>query len=247
MARVLTGLVPTTELEALNALLRTVGESPVLQAELEAPSRPDTEMAVAILMDTMRATLLEGWKFNMEFGFELEPDDTYDWTGSNGDTATLQIFEKPSDLLEFVLTPTPRQQDLDCILRAPRDYSAAEGVLVFYDRARNRDGFESSDLTDGNLYINGTFIVDFEDSPEVFRQYVQAVASGWFQARRMGSQTLSQYDLRAIAVARRALRQEQGQEDAYNVFNNMDTLKMLGTHRRIFRGYRPDYRNSPRP
>lgn len=247
MPRQITGIVPTTELEAINRMLSAIGEAPILQAELEDPSRPDTEMAVNFLTETTRQVLSMGWRFNMEFGYQIASSDTYAWTGSDGDTATLLIFERPSDLLDYELSNTSKQIDLDVTLRPPRDYSAAEGVLVFYDNLKNRDGFESGDLENDSLYIEGIFAIDFEDMPEVAREYTGALAAVRLQSRLMGSQSLGRDTQMELQAAWRNLKRAQGQPEDYNIFNNMDLTMKLGRHRRIRRGYRLDDRQSPRP
>lgn len=248
MARQITGIVPTTELEAINRMLSAIGEAPILQAELEDPSRPDTEMAVNFLTETTRQVLSMGWRFNMEFGFAVQDDDTgYSWTGSDGSTAELLVFERPSDLLDYELSQTSKQIDLNVTLRPPRDVSKAEGVLIFYDNNKNRDGFVSGDLEDDTLYIEGIFAIDFEDMPEVAREYTGALAAVRLQSRLMGSQSLGQDTMRELQAAWRNLKRAQGQPEDYNIFNNMDLTMKLGLHRRIRRGFRLDDRQSPRP
>lgn len=247
MARVITGITPTTELEAVNRMLAAIGEAPITQAELESPSLADVTMAVNFLTETTRQVLSMGWRFNTEFGFQIASSDTYAWTGSDGSTATLLIFERPSDLLDFHLSDTPKQVGLDVALRPPRDYSAAEGTLVFYDVAENRDGFESGDVDDDSLYIEGIFAIDFEDMPEVAREYVSALAAVRLQARLMGSRTLDDFTKQELAGAWRNMQDTQGRTEEYNIFNSTDVAGKLGIHRRLRRGYRVDYRKSPRP
>lgn len=249
MARVLTGLAPTTELEALNGMFAAIGEAPVLQPELETPTLPDTTMAINILTDTLREILLVGWRFNTEFGFEVQAESsTYAWTGSDGTTATLLIFLRPSDLLTFELTPTSKQYCLEVGIRPARDESLTEGSdLVFYDRDKNRDGFEDDALQDSALFIDGVFLMDYEDTPESFRRYVQVKAARRFQASVMGSTTLDKINERDEFLALRNLKRDQGKQEQHNIFNNAQTAAIVGQHRRrVFPGRLSDS-NSPRP
>lgn len=250
MARVITGIAPTTELEAINGMLAAIGESPVAQAEIENPSTPDVEMAVNILRDTHREALLEGWRFNVEFGYQLADDGSpYSWTGSDGSTATLLVFEVPSDLLAFEVTQTSRQYpELDVSVRPPRDVTKAEGVRIFYDRAKNRDGFEAKDLENDSLYIEGVFALDFEDCPETFRLFVSKLAAVRFQQSVMGSDKLDRFQQGQVSVAYRALKRDQGKRERYNIFNNASVGGIRGLrYRRVQYAGRSDDRNSARP
>lgn len=251
MARVITGLAPTTELEAINGMLAAIGEAPVTQSEIETPSSPDVIMAVNILTDTHRQVLSMGWRFNTEFGFQVQAEvATYAWTGSDGSTATLLIFLRPTDLLAFELTQTSKQfPDLDVSLRPARDVSLTEGVdIVFYDREKNRDGFESSKLDDDSLFIEGVFLMDYEDSPETFRQYVQVKATRRFQADTVGSDKLDRFVQADEFLALRNLKRDQGKTERYNIFNNSGTSAIVGRRYRHRLGFgRLDTRNTPRP
>ena len=65
-------VTPTTELEAVNALLDGIGESPVIT--LEDLEFEDASRALAYLRDASKATQLEGWSWNTEFAYSLYPD-----------------------------------------------------------------------------------------------------------------------------------------------------------------------------
>ena len=252
MARVITGLAPTTELEAINGMLAAIGEAPVTQAEIESPSTPDVVMAVNILTDTHREVLSMGWRFNTEFGFQIPSNGApLAWTGSDGSTATLLIFEVPSDLLAYEVSQTSRQfPELDVADRPPRethDPVLDEGTRVFYDRSKNRDGFESSVMENGSLYIEGIFLMDFEDTPETFRRYVIVKASRRFQADTVGSVKLDKFVQADEFLSLRNLKRDQGKSERYNIFKNAGSFSILGLrHRRTVAG-RLDDRQSPRP
>ncbi len=247
MARVITGLAPTTELEAINGMLAAIGESPVLQAEIETPSLADVTMAVNILTDTTREVLSMGWRFNTEFGFEVQAEvSTYAWTGSDGDTATLLIFLQPSDLVAFELTPIGKQAPLEVGIRPARDESLTEGSdRVFYDKNRNRDGFESAVLQDDALFVDAVFLLDFEDAPESFRRYCMVKATRRFQAGIMGSDKLDRFVERDEFLALRNLKRDQGRQERFNIFRGMSSVR--GQYRRPGSVGRFSDSNSPRP
>lgn len=60
---------PTTQLEAVNQMLRAIGESPV--PSLVGDVGVDVVTAKATLTEVSRAVQLKGWLFNLEEGFPL--------------------------------------------------------------------------------------------------------------------------------------------------------------------------------
>lgn len=63
--------VATTELEAVNTMLTTIGESPVNSI---SESTADTRIAYIILGEVNRATQIRGWHWNTESDVTLTPD-----------------------------------------------------------------------------------------------------------------------------------------------------------------------------
>lgn len=61
----------TTELDAVNTLLTTIGESPV--SSLSSPIAPDATKALLVLTETRRVVLTTGWWFNTEYNYPLLP------------------------------------------------------------------------------------------------------------------------------------------------------------------------------
>lgn len=64
-------LTPTTELEAVNAILASVGESPIAALDGEFV---DAEIARGLLTQESRAVQTEGYTFNTEADYPLAPD-----------------------------------------------------------------------------------------------------------------------------------------------------------------------------
>ena len=64
---------PTTELEAVNAMLSTIGEAPVSSL---ASGLLDAETAETILNDVSREVQSMGWNFNTEEDFPASPNDS---------------------------------------------------------------------------------------------------------------------------------------------------------------------------
>ena len=62
---------PTTELDAVNVMLSTIGEAPV--SSLEVSGLTDVAIAKTILNETSKAVQSRGWHFNSEINYELSP------------------------------------------------------------------------------------------------------------------------------------------------------------------------------
>lgn len=65
-------ITPTTEIEAVNTLLRAIGESPV--SSLSGEVGVDVVTAKATLLEVLKAVQAEGWLFNTEDDYPLPCD-----------------------------------------------------------------------------------------------------------------------------------------------------------------------------
>ena len=65
-------LLPSTEIEAVNEMLATIGEAPIASLPTSGPSEP--YVALTILHKTSRTLQQQGWSFNTEDAVELTPD-----------------------------------------------------------------------------------------------------------------------------------------------------------------------------
>ena len=65
-------LSPTTELEAINTMLSTIGESPV--NTVEDTGNVDVVIARQILQTVSREVQARGWHFNTEINYTITPD-----------------------------------------------------------------------------------------------------------------------------------------------------------------------------
>ena len=61
----------STELDAVNQILSSVGQAPVTTLDLQ---NPEVSIAVNTLREQSKQVQLEGWSFNTEHGYELIRD-----------------------------------------------------------------------------------------------------------------------------------------------------------------------------
>jgi hypothetical protein len=123
MAKQIINLAPTTELEAVNAMLASIGEAPI--DTLDSATQADVVMAINTLRNTAREIQSMGWRFNTEFGVQVAPNFAYDYLDSSGITTRLGVYSPPQGLVAFEMTQSSDQQGTkfaDAVLR-PKRYS----------------------------------------------------------------------------------------------------------------------------
>lgn len=218
------GLLVTTETEAVAAILAAGGEPPV--DDVAVSTRPDVQAAQGLLRAATRELQAEGWTFNTEFGFELLPAATMQWTDTWSQTATtLNVFTPPVNLLSFQVTKAPFQQGaqfLDTVVRPSRLYLGG-GTKVFYDRALNRDGHVRS-----SIYIDPVWLFAFEDLPQAARDVAFLRASRRYLRQVVGDASQDGSIQQDEMVALRNLKRDFGSTDDLNVFRNFDVARHRG-------------------
>lgn len=220
MPNLITNLAATTELEAVNKMLRVIGEAPITDL-LAGQELTDVAMATAELRDATRAVQALPWQFNTRFQFPVMPSATMFWTDPDESAGNINIFVPPPQLGSF--TPSS-VQGLDLAIMPSAVWNP--GTLVFVDRTFNRDGLVAADYP--ILYIDGTFIYDFEKLPETARQYITVLAGRRFIQAAVGAQELAGFQRQDELIALRALKRDQGDEDEYNMLYHPDVYRVLG-------------------
>jgi len=107
-------LTPTTELEAINTMLTTIGESPV--NTVEDSGLLDVVIARQILHTTSREVQARGWHFNTEKNFPLQP--TVDGT-----------IVLPATVLR--VDTVGEYSDIDVVVRGNRLYDRRNHTYTF--------------------------------------------------------------------------------------------------------------------
>ncbi len=112
-------LSPTTELEAINTMLSTIGESPV--NTVEDTGNVDVVIARQILQTASREVQARGWHFNTEINYTITPD-------SDG------YLVLPKTVLK-VDTVYP-DSSKDVVVRGSRLYDREKHTYVFTDAVK---------------------------------------------------------------------------------------------------------------
>ena len=105
----------TTELDAVNIMLGTIGESPINSLDA-ATGVVDAVTARSILAEVSVQVQEEGWHFNTDYEFDLTPD-------TNG------YIYVPSNAIEVDTSPYSR--DYDVAIRGNKLYDRGNKTYVF--------------------------------------------------------------------------------------------------------------------
>ena len=136
----------STELDAVNSILMSVGETPVNTLTVQSP---EVAIAQKTLRQVCREIQAEGWSYNTENEYPI-------------DTDTNNQVIVPNNVLQMDLNIFQHGKDYDVVRRSDN------GVLKVYDKKGHTFTFENCD----KLYFDMIWMLDFEDLPQVFKDYI---------------------------------------------------------------------------
>lgn len=194
---------PVTELDAINLMLLSIGQSPV--NSVDATGIKDVAIAQLWLHNTSREIQSKGWAFNQDFGYEIAPD------GNSRVTV-------PSN----ALTIDPTYSSNDWVVRYDEAYSA----LSMYNLVTQ--SFECTET----LKFDVTWFYGFEKTPPTFRNYVGLLAGQRFQAGGLGSDLLFRFEQVDIDRALLAFERDQSRVTDRNILQGADFANQIFLRRR---------------
>ena len=186
----------STELDAVNSILMSVGESPVNTLTVQSP---EVVIAQKTLRQVCREVQSEGWFFNTEYQYPISLDAN-------------KHCIIPNNVLQIDLNHFKHLNDFDVIRKKD------SGIEKLYDKFEHRFNFENT--SDDKLYCDIIWMLEFEDMPEAFRDYVTIratrIASNRMVNDTKAAQLLGPDELMARATA---IEYDASQGD-YNIFND---------------------------
>jgi hypothetical protein len=177
----------TSELDAVNIMLGTIGESPINSLDA-ATGVVDAVTARAILSEVSVQVQEEGWHFNTEYEFELTPA-----LGTNEIYIAANTIEVDASAYD--------RNDIDVAIRGNR----------LYDRKNKTYQFEQS------IKADLTILLEFNELPQAARHYITVRAARVFQQRVVGSDTLGSFTEKDEARALRSMRRYESKTADYNI------------------------------
>ena len=184
----------STELDAVNSILMSVGETPVNTLTVQSP---EVAIAQKTLRQVCREIQAEGWSYNTENEYPIDLD-----------TNNQCII--PNNVLQLDLNIFQHGKDYDVVRRSDN------GVLKVYDKKGHTFTFQNC----SKLYFDIVWMVDFEDLPQAFKDYITTRASRIASNRMVNSQPSAKLLETDEAAARAlAVEYEMTQSD-HNIFND---------------------------
>ncbi len=188
----------TTELEAVNTMLSTIGEAPVNSLTGSLPT--DASMAKNILNEVNREVQSSGWKFNTSYKATLS---------RNTDNKIVVA----NDVMHIELNPLlESKQSNDPVIRGAFLYNLAKETFV------SEKDFENVTIVS---------LLDLEIIPEQARRYVTIRASRIFHDRTLGANAIHRFSRQDELVALSILKQAEASVADHNIFNSSDQSKTV--------------------
>lgn len=190
-------LTLTTELEAVNIILGTIGEAPVNTLEGTVPN--DVSIALSTLNEISRDVQKRGYWFNTERDYPLPRSSPSNEIPVPTNAVSVEISRWEYD-------------DCDPIVRGTK----------LYDRKNHTYTF-TKDVKAERI----VFLLPFTELSEATRRYVTIKAARVFQTRVLGSDTLHAYTQQEEFSAWRDFLAESTETEDLNVFRNPQTAAIL--------------------
>ena len=167
----------TTQLQAINQMLTGIGQAPVVSLDI---ANPEISTALSILDSVNREVQGEGWHFNSEIKYPFTPD-------ANDEIVI------PDNVLQLSDNKYENVQQYQTVIR--------NGKL--YDKISH--SFTSWIVSP--VLCDVVWLFDFEDLPQVFKDYITQRATRVFAGSTVGSKEMFQFNqqdegmLRANCIA----------------------------------------------
>jgi len=180
----------TSELEAVNTILSTIGESPLNTLSGSLPV--DGTIAKNVLSEVSREVQSQGWHFNTHYKVPLSRD-----TNNKIPLATNIV-----------------RVEID-----PRQYSKVSYDIVqrnnfLYNLAKNEDTFDTNfkDAT-------AVYLLPFDEIPEQAKRYITIRSARIFHDRTLGTNTIHQFSQEDEAKSLSILKQAESHTGDYSIFD----------------------------
>ena len=169
-----------TELSAVNAILGSIGQSPISGLDF---ANPEISFVYNLLKESNQDVQSEGWTFNLEYHIKENVATTDNKIIIGSDVIRIDNEDAWDKTRDFV-----RRKD------------TVDGIWKMYDRVNHT--FEYPD--DDYFYVNKVRLLLFEDIPTVFQRYITYKASGRAAVQLVSNanlqKMLQQYEVQARAA-----------------------------------------------
>ena len=186
----------STELDAVNSILMSVGESPVNTLEVQSP---EVAIAQSTLRQVCREVQAEGWVFNTE--------DDYPITLNGSNHCVV-----PNNVLEIDINHHRHGGNYNVIKKKD------SGITKLYDKYEHRFNFEN--ISDSKIYCDIIWMIDFEELPQVFKDYITIRASRIASNRMVNDPNAAELIGTDEQLARTLAMEYDTRVSDHNIFND---------------------------
>ena len=181
----------TSELEAINTILSTIGEAPLNTLIGSLPV--DGTIAKNVLSEVSREVQSQGWHFNTHYKVTLSRD-----TNNKIPLATNIV-----------------RVEID-----PRRYSKVSYDIVqrnneLYNLAKNEDTFDTN-FKDATV----VYLLPFDEIPEQAKRYITIRSARIFHDRTLGANTIHKFSQEDEAKSLSILKQAESHTGDYSIFDS---------------------------
>ena len=195
----------STELEAVNVILSTIGESPLNSLSGSLPV--DGTMAKNVLSEISREVQSAGWHFNTQYKSTLTRD-----TNNNIPVATNVV-----------------RVELDPNLESKSSYDLVQRDGKLFNLAKDTDIFDK-DFKD----VTQVYLLPFNEIPEQAKRYITIRSARVFHDRTLGANTLHKFSQEDEKQALSILRNAESRTGDFSIFDTPEQAYTISRNNRIY-------------
>lgn len=195
----------TTELEAVNTILSTIGEAPLNSLTGSLPV--DGTVAVNILSEITREVQSAGWHFNTHYKVTLTRD-------------TDNKIPLATNILRV---------ELDNNRYSKVQYDIVQRDNYLYNLAKNQDTFDTN-FED----VTVVYLLPFNEIPEQAKRYITIRSARVFHDRTLGANTLHKFSTEDEARALIVLKQAEATTGDYSIFDTPEQAYTITRNTRVY-------------
>ena len=169
-----------TELSAVNAILGSIGQSPISGLDF---ANPEISFIYNLLKESNQDVQNEGWTFNLEYHIKENVSTSDNKIIIGSDVIRIDMTDAWDKTRDFV-----RRKDSD-------------GLWKMYDRVNHTFEFPDDDY----FYVNKVRLLPFEDIPAPFQRYIIYKASGRAAVQLVSNgqlqKMIAQFEIQSRAAA----------------------------------------------
>lgn len=195
----------TTELEAVNTILSTIGEAPLNSLTGSLPV--DGTVAKNILDEITREVQSQGWHFNTHYKATLTRN-----TDNKIPVATNVV-----------------RVELDPNKFSKSSYDVVQRDTFLYNLAENKDTFDTN-FDEATI----VYLLPFNEIPEQAKRYITIRSARIFHDRTLGANTLHKFSMEDEQKALSILKQAEMQTGDYTIFDTPEQAYTITRNNRVY-------------